>query len=107
MNDKSNIQLSKGGSIAQQAYELIIKEYPEYKDFDKKDSFAWTEIIYQRRLFDQYVGFVVNGSGLPIVAVDCFKVDVNNNITKMTLQKDSVVGDKVDLIECKLVDDNK
>ncbi len=40
MNDKSNIQLSKGGSIAQQAYELIIKEYPEYKDFDKKDSFA-------------------------------------------------------------------
>lgn len=106
-NDRSNIQLSLAGSGGKKAYELIVQEYPEYTDFDKQTGFAGTRIIYQRKFFDQYIGFIVNGSGLPIVAADCFKIDMNNNITKKSLQHGEVVSDTVDLIDCKLVEDNK
>jgi len=102
-----NILLKNAGQEAIQANDIIVEKYPEYKDFDKKSSFAGTAIYYRKVGSNRYLGYVVNGSGLPIVSGRCFKVDKNNNVTYKDLDKSEFTGDGVDLINCKLVKTTK
>lgn len=61
--------------LEKQKKEAIETAYPEFKDFEKDNSFAGTSVKVQTYENNHYFGYIVHGSGVPIASATCFKVD--------------------------------
>ena len=65
---------------------LIETKYPEFKDYEKQESFAG-KIVFSKIVGNSiYFAYVVEGSGVPIADATCFKVEnleTVSNIGKM------------------------
>jgi len=49
--------------------------YPEFEDFENRESFAGRSVKSEVDDGDYYFAYIVHGSGLPIAEATCFRVD--------------------------------
>jgi hypothetical protein len=49
--------------------------FPEFKDFEKQESFAGRSVKSEADDGDYYLAYIVLGSGLPIAEATCFRAD--------------------------------
>ena len=86
--------------------ESIEKAYPEFKDFDLKESFAGTKVVYIVIDDKYYFGYLTLGSGVPIADAKCFSFENNGEVKKMDLNRtaSSTSLMDVDLSECRMID---
>ena len=79
---------------------IVETRYPEFKDFDKQRSFAGTAVNFIEKEGNFYFSYIVYGSGVPIAGATCFKVDSQNNVTKMDKLLTTYRGEGIDIKTC-------
>jgi hypothetical protein len=80
---------------------LIETAYPEFKNYEFQDSFAGKVTMYEQVGEDYYMAYVENGSGVPIVAATCFKVDADLKVTKIGTYPDPLDTQSYQTIDLK------
>ena len=104
----SQIEISKGTNSAEISHRRSIIEslYPKFKDFESQASFAGTRVKAVIDGNDYYFAYITLGSGVPVVAATCFKVDSEYKLYYIgDLTDSSIAGDEnyndVDPVECE------
>jgi hypothetical protein len=90
-----------------QKRKIVEEKFPEFKDYEKQDSFAGKGLVFQKLNDKFYFGYLLYGSGLPIVGGTCFEVDSNNNVIQKTLKIEHFAFTDVDLVNCTSVEVTK
>lgn len=83
------------GNIISKDKNAIESAYPEFKRFEDQKSFAGQKIKSTEDEFDRYYAYMVLGSGVPIAAATCFRVDRLGQVFKIGIfpdPLDSYVG---------------
>ncbi len=71
---------------------LVETEYPEFKDFEKQESFAGKMVFSKIVGSSIYFAFIVEGSGVPIADATCFKVENLTTVSKIGKLKRPLPG---------------
>lgn len=81
---------------------LVETKYPEFKDFEKQESFAGKMVFSKIVGSSIYFAYVVEGSGVPIADATCFKVEDLTTVSEIGKLKRPLPGNDgmIDPVTC-------
>lgn len=91
----SNVNLKEDDTeqkLEPRARYLIETKYPEFKDFEKQESFAGKMVFSKIVGSSIYFAFIIEGSGVPIADATCFKVENLTTVSKIGKLKRPLPG---------------
>lgn len=106
-NSKRSLNLKLADDDTEQKLEpraryLIENKYPEFKDFEKQESFAG-KVVFSKIVGNSiYFAYVVEGSGVPIADATCFKVENLTTVSEIGKLKRPLPGNDgtIDPVTC-------